>query len=268
MRHNTRSKKNKKIILSAFVVVRNEEKKIAKVMESLDFCDEIILVDQESTDDTVKIARKYTDKVLIDKIWGCPEPSRKLASEKCRGKWIFNIDADEDVPPALKKEILKVIKTDEYDIYRILRRFFYLGKYLKHLGQDDYVLRLHKKGEVIYTSQLHNGVFPRKGAKIKTLDVFMNHYPFDTVAQHRDRIMRYSAVIAKNNKKYNAFPGKYFGIFYRPIVYFFYYYIYKRGFLDGRQGFIWSVMGSYHELMVFKNVWFPKNIEQRIAGDK
>ena len=244
-----------KIKISALVVVRNEERNIERCLTSLKFCDEIILVDQESTDKTVDIAKEYTSKIYKNKASGYPEPSRAFAEKKCRGEWIFNIDADEEITPELEKEILRSIKSDKFDAYRIHRNFFFIKKILKHIGSDDYALRLHKKGSLIYTPDLHNGVFPRENIKIGKMKNSLNHYSTVSAEQHLEKIDRYAKALAKN-KKYRSFPRKYFGIFYTPIGYFLYYYIYYKGFLDGKEGLHFSILAFYNEILIYKYVWF------------
>ena len=92
----------KNINLSAFLIVHNEEKNLEKCLKSLSFCDEIIIVDQESTDNTLKLATKYTKNIYHDKCWGYADPSRALGESKCHGKWILNLDADEEITLALR----------------------------------------------------------------------------------------------------------------------------------------------------------------------
>lgn len=119
----------KKIKLSGFIVVRNEEKNIERCLRSLDFCDEIIVVDQESTDKTVKIARKYTKNIYHDKCWGYADPSRKLGASKCKGRWILNLDADEEITNPLKLEILDAIKKKTLQMHIIfIERYIFWRK--------------------------------------------------------------------------------------------------------------------------------------------
>jgi (heptosyl)LPS beta-1,4-glucosyltransferase len=242
--------------ISAFVITKNEEKNIARCLKSLDFCDEILVVDQGSTDKTLEIAKKYATEIIKDKNYGYCEPSRALAAKKCAGPWLLNLDADEEITTGLRKEILEAVTSKEYDVYEIHRKFFFAGKYLKHIFKKDYVLRLHKKNAIKYNPRIHYGLITTKGVKIQKMHNSMNHYALNSINQLREKIDRYTTIQAKTNPAYNKFPGKYLGIFYRPLGYFCYYYIYKKGFLDGKEGFIYSYMALYHELLLYKKVWF------------
>ena len=246
----------KPINLSAFLVVRNEEKNLDRCLKSLKFCDEIIIVDQQSTDNTIKIAKKYTNKIYHDKCWGYADPSRVLGASKCNGKWILNLDADEEITQKLRKEILETIKKPKYDAYNIHRNFYWLGRLMKYTGQDDYVLRLHKKNAIQYVPDIHVCAIAKKGTRVGKLNNSMNHYTFSSFKQVTARGKRYAKIQAKTDKKYGKFPRNPFGIISLPIFYFFYNYIYKRGFLDGWQGFVYACMNLHYQLLIYRYLWF------------
>lgn len=256
MQSKNNSYSNDSVVLSAFLVVKNEEKNLPRCLEHLGFCDEIVLVDQHSTDNTVKIAKKYGCKVYYDKQWGYCEPSRVLAASKCRGKWILNLDADEIVSEDLKAEILEIISSDKHDVVYLKRYFYYFGKRLKYVGQDDSLLRLHKRGIVIYTPEIHNGVHPKKNALIYHSKYGIEHYAINSFSQHLGKLNRYAEIQARTDPKFQKFPRKYLGIFYTPIFYFFYYYFWHLGILDKTQGLIWSLVMSYYQILIYKYLWF------------
>ncbi len=237
----------RKIKVSAFLVVRNEEKNIERCLKSLNFCDEIIIVDQESSDNTIAIAKKYTSKIYHDKCWGYADPSRKLGASKCKGEWILNVDADEEITPELRQEIQKKIQNSAFDAYHIHRKFFYLGTFLKHLGQHDFVLRLHRKNVC---------VVPKKKTSIGVLIHSMNHYAYTSWNQIIERAHRYAKIQAKTDTKYHTFPRNPFGVIYLPLAYFFYDLIYKKGFLDGPKGILYSIINAYYQILIFRYMWF------------
>jgi len=247
-------KTNKNIVLSAFVVVWNEEKRIEKCLKALDFCDEIIVIDQQSTDNTVKIAKNYA-KVISDKHWGYPEPSRVLGTKTAKGKWILNVDADEIITSELAEEIREVIKKDNFDAYWIHRNSYFMNKNLKYLGADDYALRLHKKDSVIYNTNVHSYPQIISGKKENRLKYSIEH---ENVSAQRaiKKIKIYAQAHAESLQKTNGWFRKYFGIFYAPLFYFLYMYIYKKGFLDGKEGLIYCYIGFYYHLFVYKRFLF------------
>ncbi|MGB9755553.1 MAG: glycosyltransferase family 2 protein, partial [Desulfurella sp.] len=100
------------------IITYNEEDSIERALKSVDFCDEIVIVDSYSTDNTVSIAKKYTDKVYFNKFVNYGE-QKNFAIEKLSTDWILSIDADEVVSPSLKAEILKAIKNSKFDSYYI-----------------------------------------------------------------------------------------------------------------------------------------------------
>lgn len=244
-------------MISVFIVTKNEEKNIDRCLKSLDFADEIIIVDQQSEDNTLNFAKKYKNvKIYHDKYWGYCEPSRKKGAELCTKEWLFNIDGDEEVSDELKKEITKAAKNKNYDAYLVPRKFFYLNKHLKHTTSDEMLLRFHKKGAIMYNSKIHEGLVKKKNIRIGKLNGAINHYPYPNIKAHIFKINKYSSVLAKTSKKYNSFPRKYFGIIYTPIYYFLYYYLIKLGFLDGLNGLIYAIMSAYHEILIYKKIWF------------
>ncbi len=247
----------KRIKLSAFLVVRNEEKNIERALKSLDFCDEIILVDQESTDNTLKIAKKYTKKIYHDKCRGHCEPSRLLALKKCKGDWILNIDADERISSPLKKEIIQEIEKNHIEAFYIHRNLYFMGKLLKNLGSRDFILRLHKKNEVIYSSEMHSSPIKKKTAKVKKLNNSIEHANV-SYKQTLKKIKYFAKTQANVQKKNKTKLRKYLGIFYVPLFYFFYNYIYNKGILDGKEGLIYSLLSAYYEFEIQKNAWLRK----------
>ncbi|RMG70831.1 MAG: glycosyltransferase family 2 protein, partial [Nitrospirae bacterium] len=94
--------------ISAIIITFNESRRIARCLKSLNWCDEIVLVDSKSTDNTVEIAQKYTDRIFIED-WKGYGPQKQSALEKARGEWVLSIDADEVVTPELASEIKSVI---------------------------------------------------------------------------------------------------------------------------------------------------------------
>lgn len=143
--------------ISAIIIAKNEENMIEDCLKSVAWADEIIVVDSGSEDGTLKIAKKYTNKVIeisSDDFSQLRDKGRKEAS----GDWLLYVDADERVPAPLKDEILKITQNDEAGgVYAICRNNIYLGKRLKHGGWgDDKVIRLFRKSHLIkWQGRLH-----------------------------------------------------------------------------------------------------------------
>jgi len=113
-------------MLSIVIVAKNEADKIRECLESVQWADEIVVLDSGSTDGTVKICREYTDKVF-ETDWPGYGPQKNRALEKATGDWILSIDADERVPPELRSEIEQAVKSERYKGYQIPRSSYYCG---------------------------------------------------------------------------------------------------------------------------------------------
>jgi glycosyltransferase involved in cell wall biosynthesis len=136
----------KKVNLSVIILTKNEEPVIKDCLESVKWADEIIIVDNESTDKTLEIAKKYSVKLVKSKTGNSFADHRNLGAEAASGEWLLYVDADERVTPELRKEILAVIKEGQLEAYAIPRKNIRLTKVLYHGGWwPDYVLRLMKK---------------------------------------------------------------------------------------------------------------------------
>ncbi|MGC8615602.1 MAG: glycosyltransferase family 2 protein, partial [Desulfurella sp.] len=111
------------------IITYNEKENLERTLKSVDFCDEIVIVDSYSTDETVDIAKKYTDKIYFNKFISYGE-QKNFAIERLSTDWILSIDADEVVSPSLKDEILKAIKNSKFDSYYIKIQLVFLNKAL------------------------------------------------------------------------------------------------------------------------------------------
>jgi glycosyltransferase involved in cell wall biosynthesis len=122
------------IKISAAIITYNEEKNIKRCIDSLDFCDEIVVVDSLSSDDTCKIASELGAKVIDQKFLG-HIAQKQLAVDNCTNEWILSLDADEEVSVELRDEILELIKKPlVFDAYEMPRVSFHLGCWIRHGG--------------------------------------------------------------------------------------------------------------------------------------
>ena len=137
---------NKKYKISAAIITYNEEKNIKRCMDSLDFCDEILVVDSLSGDNTCKIAKDLGAIVIDQKFLGHID-QKQLAVDNCTHEWVLSLDADEEVSAELKTEILELLKKPfQYDAYIMPRVSFHLGRWIRHGGwYPDAKIRLFNK---------------------------------------------------------------------------------------------------------------------------
>ena len=150
--------------ISASIIVFNEEDNIADLCESISWADEIVIVDSDSTDKTIEIARRYTDKIFNREFTGYKD-KHQFADAQTTGDWIFWIDADERVTDELREAIENLKKIDEKSLpagFRIARKTWYMNRWIKYSGwYPDYQMRLYRKSASFWA-----GVAPHETARV------------------------------------------------------------------------------------------------------
>jgi glycosyltransferase involved in cell wall biosynthesis len=236
--------------LSAILITMNEAGNIAECLDTLAFCDERIVVDGGSTDDTVRIAERQGARVISNKFEGFgaqKEFARSLATDE----WVLSIDADERVSPALAQEIQEAVMRDNADGYEVPRRSRFCGRLMNHSGwSPDYVLRLFRRdGARFSTDVVHERVICN--GKILRLKEPLEHYPVLKLEDALSRMDRYSTagaeqLIAKGGSvSFSSGISHGLWTFLRT-------YLLRGGFLDGREGFLLAVAnaeGTYYRYM-------------------
>ncbi len=235
--------------LSITIITKNEAPRIEACLRSIAWADEIIVLDAGSTDDTVAICKKYTDKVVVTD-WPGFGPQKNRALEKATSDWILSIDADEQVSEGLRDEVMALIKSDaSCSAYAIPRLSSYLGKTLRYGDwRNDYCVRLFKRGCAQFTNDSVHEKLQVPSGKIGKLKNPLYHATFTSLEQVLEKVNSYSTLgaAAKYNKGQRATLLKAIG---RGLWTFFRGYILKRGFLDGREGFMLAVSnaeGTYY----------------------
>ena len=236
--------------LSVGIITFNEENRIGKTLDAVkNLAEEIIIVDSESTDKTVKIAKAKGAKVFIEKWQGYGKQKNSVLS-KCSGEWILLIDADEVLSTQLKEKIKTVINNEnsKADVYKIKLRNIAFGKEIKHGGWDDYVIRLWKNGKVIINDrEVHEKYVVDKNIKIGTLKELIIHYTYDTIEQFLEKLNRYTSQSAKEYIK----KGKnvsFLKIYAKMLFRFIKMYILQLGFLDGYEGYLLAKYSSIYTM--------------------
>ena len=248
--------------ISASIIVFNEEENIAELCETVSWCDEIVIVDSFSTDKTVEIAKKYTDKIFQHEFKGYKD-KHEFADSNTSGDWIFWIDADERVTPELLQSIENLKKLNENDLpdgFQIARKTWYLGRWIKHSGwYPDYQMRLYRK-----SASYWDGVSPHETArvrgKVKKLDGEFLHYTKKSLSEHHRVLDNYTSLAAEYLVKNGKTVGK-FGLFFNPISAFIRHYIFKQGFRDGVAGLIIAMFTAYSVFLKYAKVWEKNNVE-------
>lgn len=243
-----------KIILTAIVLAKNEEKNIADCLEALSFCDEIVVIVDTSTDKTKEIAEKMGAAVVLHPLHGDFSNQRNFGLEQATGEWVFFVDADERVSKELQKEILSITKqTNSVDGYFVQRFDFMKGKMLTH-GETGEItlLRLGKKDAGKWKGSVHE-VWDIQGQTAMLTSPLL-HYPHQTIEEFLQEINFYTDVRALELYK-KGIHVSWFSIAAYPFGKIIYNYCIKRGFLDGTEGIIMALMMSFHSFLVRGKLW-------------
>ena len=243
-----------KVILSAMVIVLNEEKNIQRCLESLSWTDQIVLVDTGSSDKTKELASKYTNKIF-DLKWEGFGKSKEYAKSKAEGEWVLSMDADEVVPDKLKDEILnRISSSQDMDGYFIPRKSNFLGKWIKHSGwYPDWVLRLFKKDKGYFTpDKVHERVMLNGGVGYLKNEIL--HYTDPDLGHYLAKLNQYTTLAAEEMHKQGK-GSSLFDIIFRPIAIFFKMYLFKAGFLDGMEGLLLAFCSAFHVFFKYAKLW-------------
>jgi lipopolysaccharide heptosyltransferase II len=245
--------------ISANVVTYNESKNIERCLRSLDFCGEIVIIDSQSTDDTLKIAKKYTSKIHSEPFTNF-SGIKNHAIDRSRGEWILSVDADEEVTPELRKKILAVLNSNgASDGYLIKRGNFFLGGEIKHCGWDrDYQLRLFKRTKGRFNGKpVHESV--KVDGSIGRIEEKILHYSYTDSRTYFMKMNRYTSMQAAEKQK--IFPLV--RMLTAPVIKFLKMFVFKLGFLDGMRGFILSSYSGFSEFIKFSKMVELKDGRER-----
>lgn len=238
--------------ISVVIITKNEAKIIEKTLDAVRWADEIIIVDSFSSDDTVAIARRYTDKV-IQREWGGYGPQKAYAISLATQEWILSIDADEIVSPELAREIVETINLPEAkDTYWLDWQNYFMGRCLRFatcLHGHEYYIRLFRQGKAkLVASSLHEHFVPIGSEGY--LNHPIHHYTADTIEARIAKINRYSSLAAQD-----AYAKGKHGHFILGVLLalrrFVGSYIRRQGFRDGWAGFIWSILRFFEEFLIY-----------------
>jgi glycosyltransferase involved in cell wall biosynthesis len=231
--------------ISAVLIAHNEEDDIEAALRSLEgVADEIVVVDSHSTDRTVRIARKYTDRVF-ERTWTNYADQKNFADDQARHLWILSLDADERLSPELRAEILALKDgTPDCPAFSMPRRVFYLGRWIRHSGwYPDRRIRLFRRdaarweGAFVHESLALNG-------EARPLSGDIQHFTYRGISDHVERINMFSELGAQ--KLYAARrKARWTHLFFLPPARFLKSYVLRLGFLDGFAGLVISVLNGY-----------------------
>jgi glycosyltransferase involved in cell wall biosynthesis len=237
--------------ISAIVIAGNEERNIAECLESLAWADEIVVVDSESDDRTVEIAKRFTPNVHV-RAWRGYANQKAFALEAASNEWVLSLDADERIQPPLAEEIA-LADLSGFDGYRIKRENYFLGRRIRGCGWGrDYQLRLFRKSRTTVTDRaVHEGF--RVDGTVGTLAGALTHYSYRTMKEAFAKIDAYSTLEARE-KAARMTVNPLTMVCAAPCA-FLHHFILRRGFIDGTYGAMVSFMHALTKLQVQMKIW-------------
>jgi glycosyltransferase involved in cell wall biosynthesis len=240
--------------LSVTVITKNEAADLGAALASVAWADEIVVVDSQSTDDTVAIARKHTDRVVIRE-WPGYIDQKNYAASLASHDWILSLDADERVTPELAAEITALMAGAPRDAaFRIPRVTWHLGQWIRTTDwYPDYQLRLYDRRLAQWTGKyVHEAVTVR--GETGQLRGDLQHYAYRDIADHLETIDRYTTYAAKQMHEAGRRAGVVDLVLHPPLA-FLRNYIVRGGIRDGAAGFIISRLNAYYVFLKFAKLW-------------
>ena len=236
--------------ISAAIITHNEELNIARAIESLRCCDEIVVIDSGSNDRTVELARNHGARV-VETFWRGYAAQKNFASEACTHDWILSIDADEALSEALEGEIWHLKKNGpQHDGYTMPRLAQYLGRWILHSGwYPDRKVRLFHKNKAKWVGDyVHESVFV--SGSVGHLETNLLHYTCDSLSEHLKTMDRYTTLAAAQLVDLQQ-PILWHKMAIDPAWTFFKSYILQRGFLDGPEGLAIAYMAAIYTFLKY-----------------
>lgn len=243
--------------ISAIILTKNEEADIKDCLESLRWCDELIVIDDNSTDETVEIAKKLGAKIYIRSLDDF-SAQRNFGILKANGKWILFVDADERIPGALAFEISNVIHNwtdrieNEYKGFCIPRIDILWGKKLRYGDSRINLLRLARNDVGKWDGIVHEKL--KISGKVGVLKNPIIHYPHQTITKFLKEINLYTTLRAEELYSKKIKTNMLLIILF-PLSKLILNYFFKKGFLDGMPGLIHALLMSFHSFLARGKLW-------------
>ena len=265
--------------ISAVLITLNEERRLARALESLSFADEILVLDSGSTDRTREIAEAHGAR-FISHPWEGYARQKNFAAEQAKFDWILSLDADEVVTPELAAELREIkaqgapgpLGPDAAAGFRMPRLAWYRGRWIRHSGwYPDHKLRLYDRrsarwvGDYVHERvEVEGGMDAKIDSKVRTLRGDLQHFTCDSLDDHFRTVDRYTTLAAqeayahsKSRSKSNGWvlPRALAMTLAGPPWKFFETYFFRQGFRDGFAGLVIAWMAGYYVHQKYAKLW-------------
>jgi glycosyltransferase involved in cell wall biosynthesis len=251
--------------LSVAIITKNEEANLARTLASVNFAAQIVVLDSGSTDRTIEIAHAANTAVYEEQ-WQGFAAAKNSAIAKCTGAWVLSLDADEELTPELQTEIqLLLASNPPVDAYFIRRRNLFLGRWIKRGGfYPDPKLRLFRRVPASVTTQPHFQDRPVHetiafDGTTATLDHDLIHHAYPTLENYIEHMDRYSTLgselLVASGKVSRSWPAFVCNVVLAPKLTFLWNYVFRLGFLDGREGLLLHLYQAAYTSWKYAKAW-------------
>jgi len=243
--------------LSAVLIVKNEESTLSECLATVDWADEIVIVDAGSTDATIDVAKNHTDKVFVEPDWQGYGVQRQRAQSYATGDWVLMLDADEQITKELQQSIQKVVAVNNQDkVYALPRLSWVFGRFIRHCGwYPDYVIRLYPRNKAAYgDDKVHEKLIFPETMNVEKLKGDLLHFTYRDMEHYLVKSASYAAAWADQRyakgKRVSLLQGTL-----HALTCFIRMYIVRLGFLDGRQGLLLSLLSAHSTFVKYADLW-------------
>jgi len=236
--------------ITATIITLNEERSIARAIESLRCADEILIVDSGSTDRTVELAQNLGARI-IEANWRGFSAQKNWAAEQASNAWVLSLDADEALSEGLEAEIWNLKKTGpKYDAYTMPRMARYLGRWILHSGwYPDRKVRLYHRDKASFVGDfVHESVSVH--GRVGALEINILHFTCESLSEHVKTLDRYTTLAAQElaSRQIKVPVSK---LIVDPAWAFMKTYFMQRGFLDGPEGLTIAHMAAFYTFLKY-----------------
>lgn len=245
--------------ITAVVLTKNEEERLPKCLASLSWVDQILVIDDFSSDETIKVGIEFGAKVYQKRLVDF-QSQRNYVLKKVKTPWVLFIDADEEVPNELRKEITSAIKKKEFAGFYFPRRNIIFGKWIEHSGwYPDYQLHLFKTDKGKYVGKVHETVEVK--GKVGYLKSYLLHQNYQTISQYLEKLGHYTTLSAKSAIE-SGHEFKPQDLIKKPAEEFFKRFFAEEGYKDGLHGLALALLQAFSELILYLKVWETQGFKE------
>ncbi len=251
--------------LSAVIITKNEARRIERCLDSIRWIPEIIVVDDQSSDETITICKRYTNKIIVHPLNEDFAAQRNVGTQAAARQWVLQLDADEKVPDQTRRVIEEALnKKEGVAAFSLIRANHFLGKRMRFGGWSERAVKLFKRENARYEGRVHESL--RVNGRVRNLNAVIDHYPFDAFSDCLEKLNRYTSLEARMMMERNpSVPLKEcdYQMTWRPLKLFWKIYFKKQGFREGLPGLVFASFWALGHFMKWTKYW---ELKQNASG--